>query len=147
MNDPNLTDDLTTLADGLWTLRRPNSFMGLHLGMRVTIVRLPSEDLWVHSPIQLTEGLRANVDALGKVGHLVAPNNMHHMHVGPWQTAYPDAVLHAPEALKRKRKDLRIDRTLEQGAAPEWGVFLRRSSWKGCRSSTRRTSSTPRPRR
>ncbi|MCG7533934.1 DUF4336 domain-containing protein [Pseudoalteromonas sp. OOF1S-7] len=50
---------------------------------RMTIVRLPCGGLWVHSPICLTPGLREQVDALGPVTYLVAPNHLHHLFMAP----------------------------------------------------------------
>jgi Domain of unknown function (DUF4336) len=52
-------------AADVWLAAAPLSFLGLRIGTRMTVVRLASGDLWVHSPIALTPELRAAVDALG----------------------------------------------------------------------------------
>jgi hypothetical protein len=65
----------------------------------------------------MTPERRAAVEALGPVAHLYAPNLYHHLWIGEWAAAFPSARLHAPPGLAKKRRDLRIDRTL--GAAPE----------------------------
>jgi hypothetical protein len=41
-------------------------------------IRLSGGSLFVWSPVALTEDLRAEVDALGEVRYLVAPNSLHH---------------------------------------------------------------------
>jgi hypothetical protein len=74
----------------------------------------------VHSPIALTGDLRAEIERLGTVRHIVAPNLYHHVYAGEAQKAWPDAMLHAPAALARKRPDLRIDATLGPRAHREW---------------------------
>ena len=40
----------------------------------MTVVRLPNSELWVHSPIPLTDALAGEVQQLGRVAHLIAPN-------------------------------------------------------------------------
>jgi hypothetical protein len=80
-------------------------------------LRLTDRTLLVHSPVALTPERRARVDELGTVAHLYAPNTFHHLHVGEWARAYPDARVHAPPGLAKKRPDLRIDRV--HGAVPE----------------------------
>lgn len=104
---------LTRHADDLWTASAPTTFLGLHLGSRVTIARLPEGELWVHSPIPLDDALRSEVEALGKVRYVVAPNLFHHLHVAPWLSAWPEAELIANPELAGKRPDLRIARRLD----------------------------------
>ena len=114
---------LDLLTDCVWTLAAPRPFMGLQFGVRMTIVRLPDGALWVHSPVAPTPELVAEVDALGPVRHLVAPNKLHHLWIGAWKAAYPQATVHAPPGLATKRKDLHIDRPLAD-ADPAWGGAL-----------------------
>ena len=84
-------------AEGVWTQHLPSHrMMGIELGTRMTVVRLPSGELWVHSPIPPSPALRAEVDALGSVRHVVCPNLYHHLYAGAWAEAYPDALVHAP---------------------------------------------------
>jgi hypothetical protein len=111
-------------ADGVWTVAAPQRMMGLHLGTRMTVVRLPGGELLLHSPVPLTDGLRGDIDALGRVAHIVAPNLFHHLHAGDAAAAYPDALLHAPAPLAKKRPDLRIGATLGEVAHPGWGDAL-----------------------
>ena len=61
------------------------------LRLRMTVVRLASGKLWVHSPTDLTAELRGAMDALGPVGCIVAPNNAHNLWLRQWQEAMPDA--------------------------------------------------------
>ena len=123
---------LDRLDEGLWVAAAPLSYMGLHLGTRMTIVRLAGGDLWVHSPIAATPELRAEVDALGPVRHVVAPSLFHHVHAGEWQAAYPAATLWGPAALARKRKDLKLGATLEEAAGAPWASELAPVHIDGC---------------
>jgi hypothetical protein len=108
-------------GESFLTIAAPQSFLGLHLGTRMTIVRLADRALIVFSPVAMNDELRAAVDAEGTVAHIVCPNVYHHLHAGPWSTAYPDAVVHAPRALRKKRPDLRIDRELDDATPASFG--------------------------
>jgi hypothetical protein len=123
---------LERLDEGLWVAAMPLSFMGLRLGTRMTVVRLAGGDLWVHSPIAPSPDLRREVDALGPVGHLVAPNLYHHRFLDSWRAAYPDAILHGPKALARKRKDLTLSAALEDARAASWAGELAPVHVEGC---------------
>lgn len=111
---------LVPFADGLWVARVPHAFLGIHLGARMTVVRLRDGGLLIHSPIALTPALRAEIERLGAVRHVVAPNLYHHVYAGEHQAAWPDALVHAPARLRAKRKDLRIDAELGARAHADW---------------------------
>jgi hypothetical protein len=55
---------------------------------RMTIVRLSTGDLWCHSPTELTPELKAQIDSLGSLRHLISPNKIHYAHIGAWTSAY-----------------------------------------------------------
>ncbi|NNK41351.1 MAG: DUF4336 domain-containing protein [Deltaproteobacteria bacterium] len=119
------------LADNLWAEAAPQSFFGLHVGTRMTVVRLRDGALLVHSPIAMTPGLKAEVDAIGPVRHIVAPNCYHHLYAGEWKNAHPDARLHAAKGLEKRRKDLAIDSELSSETHPGWGDELATSLLDG----------------
>jgi hypothetical protein len=114
MNAPPQT--LSAVTPGLWVSSQPVRILGMPLTATMAIVALPRERLLLYSPIQMTPERRADVDALGTVAHLYAPNTYHHAWMGEWASAYPRAVVHAPRALRAKRPDLRIDREHDVGA-------------------------------
>lgn len=86
----------------------------------MTVVRLRDGTLLVHSPIALRPGLKAEVDAIGAVRHIVAPNVAHHLYAGEWQKAYPGALLHGAVGLGKRRKDLTIDLELRGETHADW---------------------------
>jgi hypothetical protein len=93
---------------------------GFHYPTRMAVIRLTDGDLFIWSPIALTGGLRAEVDSLGNVRHLIAPNSLHHRFLADWKRAYPDARLYAPPGLRQKRRDLDFDGDLAQAPMPHW---------------------------
>lgn len=100
----------------LGTVVAPLSFLGMRIGTRMTVVRLPSGALVLHSPTPLAAS-REVVTAEGPVAHIVCPNLYHHLYAGEWAAAFPDAVVHAPKKLRGKRGDLRVDRDLEDATS------------------------------
>jgi hypothetical protein len=123
---------LESLAPDLWTATGPFSAGGMELGVRTTVARLPDDGLWVHSPIELTDALKADVDALGPVRFLVAPNKIHHLYLDKWVAAYPEARLHGVVGLPDKRKDLKWDGILLDGKPdPAWGGVFEQKHFLG----------------
>lgn len=111
---------LQALGDGLWVEARPLRFLGVETGTRMTVVRLGSGGLFVHSPVALDDATRAAIDALGSVEAIVAPSRFHHLYVGEWMRAFPDAVVAACPGLDRKRPDIAWQRVLGDEPEPEW---------------------------
>jgi hypothetical protein len=105
-----MTDDLVRFADGVWLASDPVSILGMKLSATMSVVALDGSGLLVYSPVALTPARRAAVEALGRVDHLYAPNTYHQMWIEPWASAFPEARVHAPAALRKQRPGLRIDR-------------------------------------
>jgi hypothetical protein len=88
---------LEKIADALWlTEAEIVNFYGFPYPTRSVIARFDNGDLWVWSPIKLTEALKPQVDGLGRVAHLVSSNKIHYLYLADWTEAYPDAQLWGP---------------------------------------------------
>lgn len=92
----------------LWVAETPLRFMGLQVGARMTVMRLPGDRLLLHSPVSATADLVREVGALGNISYIVAPNRLHHLFLREWQQAFPDALVYASPGLDIKRPDLQI---------------------------------------
>jgi hypothetical protein len=117
---PQMSAMLSAFAEGVWYDVGPVQFLGLRLTATMTVLRV-ADGLLVHSPLALTSQRRAAVESLGKVAHLYAPNTFHHQWLGQWAQAFPEAVVHAPAELAKKRSDLRIHRFHDQAEACDFG--------------------------
>lgn len=133
---------LIKVATNIWTLEadnvvyfRPPAQPRYPYTHRSVVIRLQDDSLFVHSPIALTDTIKHEIDAIGTVKYLVSPNNIHHLHMGEWQQAYPEARLYASPGLISKRKDLAFETTLSTDCPePEWdGQIDQRlfKSWAG----------------
>ncbi|MVT67850.1 DUF4336 domain-containing protein [Bradyrhizobium pachyrhizi] len=112
---------LQQFGHDIWIAGGPNlAVAGFHYPTRMAVVRLADGGLFIWSPVRLTEELRAGVEALGQVRHIVAPNSLHHLFLAEWKQAYPAAVLHAPPGLRKRRRDLGFDADLADAPSLDW---------------------------
>jgi hypothetical protein len=123
---------LVQLDEALWVAAAPLRFLGLHLGTRMTIVRRDDGGLIVHSPIALDDALRGEVEALGPVRCIIAPNLYHHLYAGDWAAAFPEARLVGARGVDKKRKDLRFDATILDAPDPGFAGTLQPVHMRGC---------------
>ncbi len=105
----------------LWIAEGPVvPFLSFPYPTRMAVARLANNDLFVWSPIALDEVLKAEMDVLGRVAHLISPNKLHHLYLGEWKAAWPAASLYAPPGLAAKRPDLAFDAELGDAPALAW---------------------------
>jgi hypothetical protein len=105
---------LTKVNDCIWLAEQPFQYFGLSVGNRMTIVRLNGNDLAVISPIKIDSidsSVIDEINNLGRVSYIIAPNLFHHLFIRDFQNIYPNAKLWAIAGLELKRPDLKIDYT------------------------------------
>jgi hypothetical protein len=128
---------LKSFGPDIWIADGPHvSVAGFHYGTRLAAIRLADGSLFIWSPIKPTEELRAQIDALGDVRHLVPPNSLHHLFIAEWQRAYPGARLYAPPGLRAKRKDVGFDSDLGDAPSAEWAADIDQVLVQGNRITT-----------
>ncbi len=115
----------------LFVTEQPLRFAGLEIGARMSVVRLRDGGLLLHSPVRLDRALRAELDELGPVRFVVAPNRFHHLFAGEAVAAYPGAELYGAPGLERKRRDLHFHGVLGDGAPPGWAGQLEQCLVRG----------------
>ena len=93
---------LEPFTNGIWTVFQPLRFFGMELGTRATIVALPSGALAIISPVAFDEPTRAEIDALGEVAYVIAPNLFHHLFFRDACAHWPRARHLAPPGLEEK---------------------------------------------
>ena len=123
---------LTPFGEGLWVADGPVcSFHGFPYPTRMAVIRLAKGELFLWSPVRLDAALRAEVDALGPVAHLVEPNALHHLFLPDWVHAYPAARVYASPGLAKKRRDIRFDAELGDAPDPGWAGQVEQIMLKG----------------
>jgi hypothetical protein len=103
------TGTLKPVAEGVWIVDGPVIRFG-YLGLRfpfptrMTVVRLADGQLWVHSPTELSSSLKSEINSLGSVKHLIAPNRIHYWWLGDWAKAFPGAVTYAAPGVRKQAR-------------------------------------------
>ena len=110
---------LRVFGEEIWIAGDWLRTLGMTIPVRMTVVRIEGRRLLIHSPLALSPRLRAQLDALGDVCYVIAPNRFHHLFAGDYG-AYPDARLLLAPGLERKRADLRCQDLLGESSPPEW---------------------------
>ena len=106
-------------------------FLGFPYPTRMALARLPDGGVWVWSPVALSAELERAVDSIGTVRHIVSPNKIHHLFLKEWAERWPQALLHAPPGLVRKKPALRFDAELGDAANPTWADTIDQVVFRG----------------
>ncbi|HEX8236398.1 MAG TPA: DUF4336 domain-containing protein [Abditibacteriaceae bacterium] len=116
-------------SNSLWVAETPFRLLGLEVGARMTVVRLSDSPLLVISPIDLTPQLRAELDALGAVRCIIAPNRFHFLSVSEYSKAFPNAALFIAPGVKVA--DAPVSGTLNEHAEALWSDVLDQAIFYG----------------
>ncbi len=127
-----MTECLREFGPKIWTADGPPvSFFGFAYSTRMAAIQLSNGGLFIWSPIALSTALKGEIDALGAVRFLVSPNKLHHLFLGDWKSAYPEARMFAPPGLRRRRKNLAFDDDLGDAPDPVWAADIDQVALRG----------------
>ncbi|MCX8072295.1 MAG: DUF4336 domain-containing protein [Candidatus Binatia bacterium] len=115
---------LSPIGEDIWVAKRDLPLLVGNLGARMTVIRLPSGGLFVHSPVLPDENTRAALVALAPVTAVVAPNKTHHFFIRRFREAFPSAEYWAAPGLRQKRADLQFDGVLTDNPPTTWAEDL-----------------------
>ena len=77
--------------NNIWVVEKDFRFSGTDFGNRMTIIRLPSGRLVLHSPVVFSYELLQAVNEIGEVGIIITPNNFHGLYAADWCEEFPQA--------------------------------------------------------
>lgn len=109
----------------LWHAPQPLRLGPLRFNSRMTIARLADGGLWVHSPAQPRTALVREIDALGIVRDVVAPNRHHHRFLLPFLAAFPRARGWMAPGLQHTRPEFEHLQVLDADRRQQWQPELR----------------------
>jgi len=129
-------DRLKAVAPDVWIVDGPAvTFYGMPFPTRMTVIRLATGKLWLHSPVAPAASLVEEVTSLGSVTHLVSPNWIHYCHIPAWKTLFPGAKCWASPGVRERAASkgvpLRFDADLGPEAPSEWATELRQRIMTG----------------
>lgn len=115
---------LKPVARDVWIVDGPEiafARIGLRLPFttRMTVIRLGSGGLILHSPVEYSPELRSALEALGPIRFLVAPNSLHYWWIPDWKARLPGVpVLAIPGLDKRAKRPVQVDQLLVDRQSP-----------------------------
>ncbi len=113
------------LGQNIWIVDGPTvRFFGFPFSTRMVVVRLPSEKLWVYSPVKLSKPLKNELEGFGEVKYVIAPNRLHHLFLSEWVEVYKNAKIYATEGLIKKRRDLSFYDSLKNDKDYPWTLEI-----------------------
>ncbi|WP_413111769.1 DUF4336 domain-containing protein [Thaumasiovibrio sp. DFM-14] len=115
----------------VWFVDQALSCWGTPIGTRMTVIKLANEQLFIHSPVELTTELQLSLSKLGQIAFIVTPNHRHHLFLAEWWLAYRDAYFFSPPRLAQKRTDITFDDALGATTATQWKGELHQTLLRG----------------
>lgn len=103
---------LREIDKNIWVAEQPLKYLGVDVGTRMTLIRLGTGELIVISPIQVDNDTINQINAIGDVSYIIAPNLYHHLFASSFKAIYPKAKLWAAPGLESKKSDLPIDKVI-----------------------------------
>ncbi|MEQ8469274.1 DUF4336 domain-containing protein [Coleofasciculus sp. E1-EBD-02] len=104
---------LRKIDRNIWVAEQTLRYFGLSVGTRMTVIRFSNGELAVISPIQINDQTTDQINELGNVKYIIAPNLFHYLFLSDFKALYPQAKIYAVSGLKVKKPELYIDRVLE----------------------------------
>jgi len=113
-----MPSQLRKIDEDIWVVDDSFVILGVKGSVRMTIVRFGKDQLFIHSPTMIDDQLCAQIEAIGEVAHIVAPNLFHHLFFAACVKRYPNAQRWAPKGLAEKLKGELPDHQLLDDANP-----------------------------
>lgn len=127
-----MSHSLNQFGPSLYVADGPEvSFFGFPYPTRMAAVRLQNGDVWIWSPVAMTEGIEKDVRALGPVRYIVSPNKIHHLFLAEWAQHFPDAILYAPPGLAKRKPEIAFDKELADSPDPAWASDIDQVIFRG----------------
>lgn len=123
---------LEPFGDDIWIASGPVvTSMAFRYPTRMAVIRLASGKLFIWSPVALSPDLRAEIDALGDVSFIIAPNSLHYVFLREWSAAYPQAALYVAPGVRERCKDLIFAGELGDEAPSAWSGEIDQTPVRG----------------
>jgi hypothetical protein len=108
---------LNEVGDHIWEVSDPLQILGVAFGHRMTVVKLSSGDLWVHSPVEFNEGVQKELNSLGDARYFVAPSTFHDLYWPSYFDAFHDVEFHGVPGMPSA---LTFTHTFSDAIPSEW---------------------------
>lgn len=110
---------MNKLAEGLYQFTQDHYLMGHNFGCKMYAVVDPT-GVTLISPIEISPEIKQQIDELGAVHSVIAPNPFHHIYLSSCKENYPSAGYYAPIELLKKTKAFNFDVIVEDDKNYKW---------------------------
>jgi hypothetical protein len=98
---------LKAVASEVWIVDGPIirfglPWMKLSFPTRMTVIRLGSGKLFLHSPTPLVPELKREIESIGTPRWIVGPNRLHYWWIPEWPRAYPEASVYLAPRIREQ---------------------------------------------
>ena len=108
------------ISTRMWVHEDGMSMLGARLALRMTIVKLSDDSLWICTPTRHNPQLANRVAGMGEVKYIVASSNGHNLFLEAWRSAFPDASVYVAAGIPKKRPNLKGYTRLRDLDTPPW---------------------------
>ncbi|MDH5559671.1 MAG: hypothetical protein OEY59_02300 [Deltaproteobacteria bacterium] len=115
---------INNISDNIWIIPYQTKSMGVLFKNKSTVIRINGE-LLIISPGPWDEYLKTELEKLGALRWIFAPNSFHHLHYRSWLRASPELEAWGTKALAKKRPEIKFNHIWdgEQPFEPEVQLF------------------------
>ena len=103
---------IESIGRDLWEVNRSLNLPGLNMDHRMTVVRMATGRLLLHSPVAWNPALAGALADLGEVETILAPSTFHDLYLSDWLVKYPAARFLAAPGVGKEHPDWRVDETI-----------------------------------
>lgn len=118
-------------VNSIWTAEQKLKVYGIELGPRMTAIELDNGKLLLHSPIQMTPELVEDIQKLGKVSYIIAPNKWHHLYLESARETFPKAEYFGTQGLMDKKVGFQLDGVISNEQNLPWNPQLLHAKIEG----------------
>ena len=108
---------MRVVGENIWIQRYPLTLLGLQIGRNVSVIRLASGKLIIHSTGPFTPADVAKIRTLGQPAWLLDVTRFHDSRAGEGRAAFPDVEYLVPETFPNQTQ---LRATTLGEAPPEW---------------------------
>ncbi len=108
------------ISTRMWVHEDSMPMLGTRLALRMSILKLADDSLWMCTPTPHDPQLENRVAEMGEVKYIVAPSNGHNLFLEAWQSAFPDAAVYLAAGIPKKRPNLKDYTLLRDLDTPPW---------------------------
>lgn len=130
---------LRSLSKNLFVFDACNKYLGLEVGMRMTVIR-SDKGLALISPIPILATTKLQLEQIGEVKFIIAPNVLHHSYIRQCSNTFPEALVFVPSNLQPLYSDVSNVQLIKESIFKECIPCLEALELKGLFTMTPRGS-------